>query len=45
MVKNFPTNESNKISTEYPYALTKFLGEELFAIGQKHIIFQLYQDF
>lgn len=29
MVKNFPTNESNKISTEYPYALTKFLGEEL----------------
>ena len=39
MVKNFPTNESNKISTEYPYALTKFLGEELVAIGQKHIIF------
>ena len=29
MVKNFPTNESNNISTEYPYALTKFLGEEL----------------
>ncbi len=29
IVSNFPTNEKNKISTEYPYALTKYLGEEL----------------
>ena len=29
MVKTFPTNEKTKISTEYPYALTKYLGEEL----------------
>ncbi len=29
MVKKFPTNENTKISTEYPYALTKYLGEEL----------------
>ncbi len=29
IVKKFPTDEKNKISTEYPYALTKYLGEEL----------------
>ena len=29
LVKKFPTDEKNKISTEYPYALTKYLGEEL----------------
>ena len=29
LVKKFPTNEKTKISTEYPYALTKYLGEEL----------------
>jgi len=29
IVKKFPTDENNKISTEYPYALTKYLGEEL----------------
>lgn len=27
--KNFPTNEEEPISPEYPYALTKYLGEEL----------------
>jgi UDP-glucose 4-epimerase len=27
--ERFPTSESSKISPEYPYALTKFLGEEL----------------
>jgi UDP-glucose 4-epimerase len=27
--RNFPTNEEEPISPEYPYALTKFLGEEL----------------
>ena len=26
MVKKFPTNEKTQISTEYPYALTKYLG-------------------
>ena len=29
MVKRFPTTEKTNISTEYPYALTKYLGEEL----------------
>ena len=29
MVKKFPTNEKTQISTEYPYALTKYLGEKL----------------
>ena len=29
MVKKFPTNEQTKINTEYPYALTKNLGERL----------------
>ena len=29
LVKKFPTDEKSKISTEYPYALTKYLGEEL----------------
>ena len=29
VVKKFPTDESNKIMTEYPYALTKNLGEQL----------------
>ena len=29
VVKKFPTNEKNKIMTEYPYALTKNLGEQL----------------
>ena len=29
MVKKFPTNEKTKINTEYPYALTKNLGERL----------------
>lgn len=29
IVKNFPTSEKEKISTEYPYALTKNLGEKL----------------
>ena len=29
VVKRFPTNEKNKIMTEYPYALTKNLGEQL----------------
>ncbi len=28
-VKVFPTNEKTKINTEYPYALTKYLGERL----------------
>ena len=27
--KNYPTSENEKISTKYPYALTKRLGEEL----------------
>ncbi len=27
--KNYPTNEKSKIDTKYPYALTKYLGEEL----------------
>jgi len=29
VVKTFPTDEKNKIMTEYPYALTKNLGEQL----------------
>ena len=29
IVKKFPTNEKEKIKTEYPYALTKNLGEKL----------------
>ena len=29
VVKNFPTDEKNIIMTEYPYALTKNLGEQL----------------
>tara|TARA_B100002019_G_C21233805_1_gene581594 strand:- start:478 stop:1455 length:978 start_codon:yes stop_codon:yes gene_type:complete len=29
VVKKFPTNEKSKIMTEYPYALTKNLGEQL----------------
>ncbi len=29
IVKKFPTNEQTKINTEYPYALTKNLGERL----------------
>ena len=29
LAKNFPTKESDTIAPEYPYALTKFLGEEL----------------
>ena len=29
VVKKFPTDEKNKIITEYPYALTKNLGEQL----------------
>jgi UDP-glucose 4-epimerase len=29
VVKNFPTDEKNTIMTEYPYALTKNLGEQL----------------
>jgi len=39
MVKTFPTNEKTKISTEYPYALTKYLGEELISHWSK--IFKL----
>lgn len=27
--KNYPTDENEKIETKYPYALTKFLGEEM----------------
>ena len=27
--KEYPTNENSKIKLEYPYALTKYLGEEL----------------
>ena len=27
--KNYPTNENSEIQTEYPYALTKYLGEKL----------------
>mgnify|MGYP001481901420 CR=1 FL=1 len=27
--KNFPTSEKSKISTQYPYALSKWLGEEM----------------
>ena len=27
--KNFPTSETEKIDTKHPYALTKYLGEEL----------------
>ncbi len=27
--KNYPTSENEKIDTKHPYALTKFLGEEL----------------
>ena len=27
--KNFPTSENEKIDTKHPYALTKYLGEEL----------------
>ena len=27
--KKYPTNEKNKIDSQYPYALTKYLGEEL----------------
>lgn len=27
--KNFPTKETDKISPEYPYAISKYLGEEL----------------
>ena len=26
--KEYPTNEKSKIDTQYPYALTKFMGEE-----------------
>ena len=29
MAKKFPTKENDRISCEYPYALTKFLGEEI----------------
>lgn len=29
LTKKFPTNEKTKLSLEYPYALTKYLGEEL----------------
>ena len=35
VVKKFPTDEKNKISTEYPYALTKYLGENLLAHWSK----------
>tara|TARA_X000000950_G_scaffold283317_1_gene383883 strand:- start:250 stop:1230 length:981 start_codon:yes stop_codon:yes gene_type:complete len=35
IVKKFPTSEKNKISTEYPYALSKYLGEELLAHWSK----------
>ena len=27
--KKFPTSETDKIDTKHPYALTKYLGEEL----------------
>lgn len=29
LAKNFPTRETDPISPEYPYALTKYLGEEM----------------
>jgi len=29
LAKNFPTKETDPISPEYPYALTKYLGEEM----------------
>jgi UDP-glucose 4-epimerase len=29
LAKNFPTRETDTISPEYPYALTKYLGEEM----------------
>jgi len=29
LAKNFPTKETDSISPEYPYALTKYLGEEM----------------
>ena len=45
--KKFPTNEKTKISTEYPYALTKYLGEELICHWAKglqvtHIALRLF---
>ncbi len=35
VVKKFPTNEKNEIMTEYPYALTKNLGEQLMSHWSK----------
>ena len=29
VAKNYPTPETDEISPEYPYALTKFLGEQI----------------
>jgi len=29
LTKEFPTSENNKIDTQYPYALTKYLGERI----------------
>ena len=39
--KNYPTSENEKISTKYPYALTKRLGEELVYILLKFISLML----
>ena len=35
VVKTFPTDENNKVMTEYPYALTKNLGEQLMSHWSK----------
>ena len=38
--KKFPTAESANIDTQYPYALTKWQGEELVMHWQKFLIYQ-----
>jgi len=37
--EHFPTTEQDKIAPQYPYALTKFLGEQL--VGHWHQVYKL----
>ena len=36
----YPTSENNKISTLYPYALSKYIGEQYAYIGLRFINYQ-----
>ncbi|MDC3167238.1 SDR family NAD(P)-dependent oxidoreductase [Candidatus Pelagibacter sp.] len=45
VVKKFPTNEKNEIMTEYPYALTKNLGEQLMSHWSKLIAPKIAEKF